>query len=39
VTSAPSGLAPEDLARGPLADALFAIEAGVRGLPEPRSSG
>ena len=36
VTSASTGLSPEDLARGPEAGGLFAVEVGVRGLPEPR---
>jgi sugar lactone lactonase YvrE len=36
VTSAAAGLAPDALARGPLAGGLFAVEVGVRGLPEPR---
>ena len=36
VTSAATRLTPEELARGPLAGGLFAVEVGVRGLPEPR---
>jgi sugar lactone lactonase YvrE len=39
VTSARTGLRPEDLARGPLAGGLFAVHAGVRGLEEPRYRG
>jgi xylono-1,5-lactonase len=33
ITSARSGLTPEQLARQPLAGALFAVDAGCRGLP------
>jgi sugar lactone lactonase YvrE len=36
ITSAAAGLAPDALARGPRAGGLFAVEVGVRGLPEPR---
>jgi sugar lactone lactonase YvrE len=39
VTSAATRLTPAELARGPLAGGLFAVEAGVRGLPEPRFGG
>jgi L-arabinonolactonase len=39
VTSAATGLTPAELARGPLAGGLFALETGVRGLPEPRFGG
>jgi sugar lactone lactonase YvrE len=36
VTSASTRLRPDELARGPDAGGLFAVEACVRGLPEPR---
>ena len=36
VTTATQKLAPEDLARQPLAGALLALDVGARGLPEPR---
>ena len=36
VTSAAAGLGSAERARGPLAGGLFAVEVGVRGLPEPR---
>ena len=39
VTSARTGLGPEDLARGPLAGGLFAVDAGVRGVAEPHYQG
>jgi sugar lactone lactonase YvrE len=39
VTSAATRLTPAELARGPLAGGLFAVETGVRGLPEPRFVG
>jgi sugar lactone lactonase YvrE len=39
VTSAAAGLGPAELARGPLAGGLFAVEVGVPGLPEPRFGG
>jgi len=32
-------LTPAELARGPLAGGVWAVEAGVRGLPEPRCGG
>jgi sugar lactone lactonase YvrE len=39
VTSARTRLREDDLRRGPLAGGLFAVEPGVRGLPEPRFRG
>jgi sugar lactone lactonase YvrE len=39
VTSASTRLTPEELGRGPRAGGLFAVEAGVRGLAEPRYLG
>ncbi|MGQ0664374.1 MAG: SMP-30/gluconolactonase/LRE family protein [Pseudomonadota bacterium] len=39
VTSAAHKLAPAELAKQPLAGGLFALEVGVRGLPEPRFGG
>jgi sugar lactone lactonase YvrE len=39
VTSASSGLDAEQLAASPHAGGIFALEAGVRGLPEPRFAG
>lgn len=39
VTSASYRLTDAERARGPLAGGLFAIDAGVRGLPEPRFAG
>jgi sugar lactone lactonase YvrE len=39
VTSARFGLTEEELARGPLAGSLLALDPGVRGLPEPCFAG
>jgi sugar lactone lactonase YvrE len=39
VTSARTGLSEADLARQPQAGGLFALDVGVRGLPEPRFAG
>jgi sugar lactone lactonase YvrE len=39
VTSHSQRLAPEVLAAEPLAGGLFALDVGVRGLPEPRFQG
>ena len=39
VTSAAHGLSTEERAAGPLAGSLFALDPGVRGLPEPRFAG
>jgi sugar lactone lactonase YvrE len=39
VTSARTGLSDADLARQPQAGGLFALDVGVRGLPEPRFAG
>ncbi len=39
VTTATQRLTPEQRAREPLAGGLFALSAGVRGLPEPRFAG
>lgn len=36
VTTTSQQMSPEELARQPLAGALLAVDAGVRGLPEPR---
>lgn len=39
ITSASRGLPPNELAEQPGAGGLFAVEVGVRGLPEPRFAG
>jgi L-arabinonolactonase len=39
VTTATDGRPPEDLTDQPLAGSLFAVDVGVRGLPEPRFAG
>lgn len=39
ITSARSGLDADDLAKQPLAGGLFALNAGVKGVPEPRFAG
>lgn len=39
VTSARAKLGPEDLARQPEAGGIFALDVGVRGLPEPQFAG
>lgn len=39
ITTARQKMSEEALAKQPLADALFAIDAGVRGLVEPRFAG
>ena len=39
VTSATQRLSPEQLARQPMAGGLFAVDVGVRGLPEPAFGG
>jgi sugar lactone lactonase YvrE len=39
ITTAKQRMTPEQLAQQPLAGALFAVDVGVRGLPEPRYCG
>ena len=39
ITSARTGLDANDLAKQPLAGGLFALDPGVKGVPEPRFAG